>query len=169
MLDTAASREVWSLLLLALFPGTGGARLPGALGIPPGIGGAPPNGEGPGPFEVFPTWGADRSFVTVFLSALPFEMSERSAPYNTRQPFRSIPADHLDVLCLPLRPGAAKGGRPAVEAAAEEGRPSQAWEEAAVVVEGEASSFARSRPAACETSTRALFRRREGCPGQQTI
>jgi hypothetical protein len=45
------------------------------------MGGAPPSGDGPGPPAALLTCGADRSFVTVFLSALPLLMSERSAPY----------------------------------------------------------------------------------------
>jgi hypothetical protein len=74
---------VWSLLLLALFPppGTGGASPPGAFNIP-GTGGAPAKGDGADPPDVFPIIGADRSFVTAFLSCLPFEMSERRAPYK---------------------------------------------------------------------------------------
>lgn len=75
-------RLSWSLLLLALFPGTGGARPPGGAGaLPrPGTGGAPPMGGPPPPPETFPTWGADRSFVTVFFNALPFDMSLNKAP-----------------------------------------------------------------------------------------
>lgn len=58
------SRLPWSLLLRNLLPpGTGGAR--------PGTGGAPPTG-GPPPPDALPVTGADRSFVTAFLSALPF-------------------------------------------------------------------------------------------------
>lgn len=71
----------WSLLLLALFPppGTGGAR---PVGAPiPGTGGAPPIG-GPPPPDFFSTCGADRSFVTVALSFLPFVMSLIRAPYS---------------------------------------------------------------------------------------
>ncbi len=84
MLDTAApSLEPWSLLLRALLPGTGGARLPGGFGIE-GTAGAPPNGEGPGPPDAAATSGADRSFVTAFLRARPFEMSERRAPCHPR-------------------------------------------------------------------------------------
>lgn len=72
-----------SLLLLALLPGTGGARPLGIAGAPlpkPGTGGAPPIGGPPPPPEGFPTIGADRSFVTAFLSALPFAMSPSRAP-----------------------------------------------------------------------------------------
>ncbi len=64
----------WSLLLLARFPGTGGAR--------PGTGGAPPTA---GPDDDVPppaTAGAERSFVTAFLRALPLPMSARRAPYR---------------------------------------------------------------------------------------
>ena len=72
-----------SLLLLARFeapaPGIGGARPAG--GFPEfGIAGAPPIG---GPAELpdgFSTAGADRSFVTAFLSFAPFVMSVRRAP-----------------------------------------------------------------------------------------
>lgn len=74
-----ASRLPWSLLLLALLPGTGGARPPGAFGKP-GTGGAPPTGDGPGPPDTFPITGADRSFVTAFFKAFPLEISERRAP-----------------------------------------------------------------------------------------
>lgn len=78
----------WSLLLLALFPGIGGARPPGGLGMPPkpGIGGAPPIG-GPAapPPVVLPTAGAERSLVTVFFRALPLLMSWRRAPYERKQ------------------------------------------------------------------------------------
>lgn len=72
----------WSLLLRALFPGTGGARPGGAGALArPGIGGAPPmGGPPPPPPDVAPTMGADRSFVTAFLRALPFVISPRSAP-----------------------------------------------------------------------------------------
>ena len=72
---------LWSLLLRALFPGTGGASPPGGLGAP-GTGGAPPNGDGPDPPDVFPIIGADRSFVTAFLSDFPFVISLRRAPYK---------------------------------------------------------------------------------------
>lgn len=72
-------RLPWSLLLLALFPGTGGARPPGGLAIP-GTGGAPPTGAGPEPPDTFPTIGADRSFVTAFLRAFPLLISARRAP-----------------------------------------------------------------------------------------
>ena len=75
--------DPWSLLLLALFPGTGGASPPGGLGAPPipGTGGAPPTG-GPDDEDVLPTWGADRSLVTAFLKALPLWISERRAPWG---------------------------------------------------------------------------------------
>lgn len=67
-------------MLRPLFPaGTGGASPLGGFGIP-GTAGAPPNGGCTAPPEGFPMTGADLSFVTAFLSALPFEMSERSAP-----------------------------------------------------------------------------------------
>lgn len=71
--ETPVSLPLWSLLLRALFPpfGTGGASPPDGFDIP-GIGGAPPNGADPDPPETFPTIGADRSFVTAFLRALPF-------------------------------------------------------------------------------------------------
>lgn len=67
-------------MLLALFPppGTGGASPPGAFSIP-GTGGAPADGAADPP-DVFPIIGADRSFVTAFLSALPFVMSDSKAP-----------------------------------------------------------------------------------------
>lgn len=73
-----ASLLPWSLLLLARFPGTGGASPPG-LAIP-GTGGAPPRGDGPDPPEDLATIGAERSLVTVFFRALPLLMSARSAP-----------------------------------------------------------------------------------------
>lgn len=62
-----------SLLLLARFPGTGGASPPGGFGAPPipGTGGAPPTG-GPEESEPLATMGAERSLVTAFLRALPF-------------------------------------------------------------------------------------------------
>jgi hypothetical protein len=76
------SLEPWSLLLRALFPaGTGGASPPGGFTIP-GTGGAPPKGAADAPPDVFPIIGADRSFVTAFLSFVPFVISERSAPYK---------------------------------------------------------------------------------------
>lgn len=68
----------WSLLLLAR-PGAGGASPPGGLGADPGTGGAPPMGGPPPPPEGFPTTGAERSFVTVFLRALPLLMSDSNA------------------------------------------------------------------------------------------
>lgn len=40
--------------------------------------------EGPLLSTTFPTEGADLSFVTVFLRALPLEMSERRAPYTSQ-------------------------------------------------------------------------------------
>lgn len=70
----------WSLLLLARRPGGGGARPPGAFGIP-GIGGAPSaDGAGPPDDPALTTTGAERSFVVAFLSALPLWISARSAP-----------------------------------------------------------------------------------------
>lgn len=82
------SRPLWSLLLLARFPGAGGASPPGGLGMPPipipGTGGAPPIG---GPAELFadlPTIGAERSFVTAFRSALPLPISPRRAPWENK-------------------------------------------------------------------------------------
>jgi len=74
-----------SLLLLARFVpvplGTGGASPPGAFPNP-GIAGASPV-DGPAELpDSFPTTiGADRSFVTAFLSLAPFVMSVKSAPY----------------------------------------------------------------------------------------
>lgn len=63
----------WSLLLrMRLPPGTGGAS--------PGTGGAPPIGGAPPPPEDFVTCGAERSFVTAFLSARPFWISPSNAP-----------------------------------------------------------------------------------------
>lgn len=44
----------------------------------PGTGGAPPRG-GPAVFVLLSMIGADLSFVTVFLSRVPFEMSESSS------------------------------------------------------------------------------------------
>lgn len=70
------SLPLWSLLLRALLPA------PGGFSPPPGTGGAPPNGDGLEPPVTFPTIGADRSFVTAFLSCLPFEMSDNKAPYE---------------------------------------------------------------------------------------
>lgn len=76
---------VVSLLLLALFdppepaPGTGGARPLG--GLPrPGTASAPPFGGPIAVPDVFPTMGADRSFVTAFFSLAPFVISVRRAP-----------------------------------------------------------------------------------------
>ncbi|KUI60405.1 hypothetical protein VP1G_11173 [Cytospora mali] len=63
------SRLACSLLLLALFPGAGGARPAGGLDMP-GTGGAPPKGDGPGPPDTFPTIGADRSFLLLRAVAL---------------------------------------------------------------------------------------------------
>lgn len=76
---------VVSLLLLALFdppapgPGIGGARPLG--GLPKtGTAGAPPfSGPAEAP-DVFPTMGADRSFVTAFFSLAPLVISVRRAP-----------------------------------------------------------------------------------------
>ena len=68
-----------SLCALALpASGLGGAP-PGGFNDPPGTGGAP-RGDGPAAFFSPPTIGADRSFVTVFLSCLPFEISPNKAP-----------------------------------------------------------------------------------------
>lgn len=62
----------WSLLLLARFPGTDGAR-PGTGGAPPifGTGGAPPTAGAAEELDSLPTCGAERSLVTAFLRALP--------------------------------------------------------------------------------------------------
>jgi hypothetical protein len=87
-----------SLLLLARFPGTDGARPGGAGALPmPGTGGALPIGGALGPSDTFPTMGADRSLTWVtFLSFKPLLMSPRSAPYNV--------SDHLRFLVpRPLR------------------------------------------------------------------
>ena len=73
-----------SLLLLARFPGTGGASPEGGWGarFMPGTGGAPPMGGPLGASETLPTCGADRSLTTVvFLSFMPLLMSVKSAPY----------------------------------------------------------------------------------------
>lgn len=77
--DAGCCRSLWSLLLLARRPGAGGARLLGALGAP-GTGGAPPRGDGPEPPAALLTMGAERSFVTAFLSAFPLPISESNAP-----------------------------------------------------------------------------------------
>jgi hypothetical protein len=73
-----------SLLLLARFPGTGGASPPGGAGgaLPiPGTDGATPIGGAAGPSETLPTIGADRSLTIVtFFSLAPLVMSPRSAP-----------------------------------------------------------------------------------------
>lgn len=76
------SLPLWSLLLRALFPapGTGGASPPGGFDIP-GTAGAPANGDGPDGPELPLITGADLSFVTAFLSCLPFVISVRRAPY----------------------------------------------------------------------------------------
>lgn len=78
---------VVSLLLLARFdppastPGTGGARP--LEGFPrPGTAGAPLIGGPAEPPDVFPTKGADRSFVTAFLNLAPLVISISRAPYN---------------------------------------------------------------------------------------
>ena len=76
-----------SLLLLARFPGTGGARPDGGAGaLPmPGTGGAPPMGGPPPPPETLPIVGADRSLIWVtFLSPVPLRMSPSSAPYASQ-------------------------------------------------------------------------------------
>ena len=70
-----------SLLLLPLFAllSTGGDKVEGFPS--PGIAGGTPIG---GPAELvdsFPRIGADRSFVTVFLSLVPFVISVNKAPY----------------------------------------------------------------------------------------
>lgn len=74
-----------SLLLLVLFdppvpsPGTGGARPLG--GLPKaGIAGAPPFRRPAEASDVFPTIGADRSFVTAFFNLAPLVISVRRAP-----------------------------------------------------------------------------------------
>lgn len=72
-----------SLLLLARFPGAGGARPEGGAGaLPiPGTGGAPPMGGPPPPSTGLPTCGADRSFTwATFFSRAPPRMSPNSAP-----------------------------------------------------------------------------------------
>jgi len=58
-------------------PGMGGARELGALIS--GTGGALPTGPAPAP-GFLSSMGADRSFVTAFLSLAPFVMSDNSAP-----------------------------------------------------------------------------------------
>lgn len=139
----ALSRPLWSLLLLARFPGTGGARPPGGLGAPPkpGTGGAPPRGGPPEepPPEEPPTIGADLSFVTAFLRALPFVMSERRAPcepyqYDAVTKLPSPLVSSRDVLCLLVVVSQVdcqlQEDLLAVEEA-EEGRPSQALAAAA--------------------------------------
>jgi hypothetical protein len=80
-LDAAGCvRSLWSLLLLARSPGTGGASPPGVFGRP-GMGGAPrPDGPGPPTDDTLPICGAERSFVTVFFSAFPLWISARRAP-----------------------------------------------------------------------------------------
>ena len=72
-----------SLLLLARVPppGTGGARLLGAL--IPGTGGAPPTGATEVGFES--SMAAERSFVTAFFKFAPFEISDSSAPCDLSQ------------------------------------------------------------------------------------
>lgn len=78
---------VVSLLLLARFaplspaPGTGGARPLGDLPRP-GTAGAPPFGGPTEAPDVFPTMGADRSFVTAFFSLAPLVMSVKRAPLS---------------------------------------------------------------------------------------
>lgn len=78
---------VVSLLLLARFdlpvpaPGTGGARPIGGL-LRPGTAGAPPFGGPAEAPDVFPTMGADRSFVTAFFNLAPLVISVRRAPWN---------------------------------------------------------------------------------------
>lgn len=70
-------------MLRALFPGGIGGAKPGRA--IPGTAGAPVKGGGSTPPETFPTMGADRSFVTAFLSCLPLLISVRSAPCFSRQ------------------------------------------------------------------------------------
>lgn len=82
----AASPPV-SLLLLARFPGTGGASPVGGAGARPmpGTGGAPPTGGPLGPSDTLPTIGADRSLTWVtFFSRAPLLISESSAPYASQ-------------------------------------------------------------------------------------
>ena len=73
-----------SLLLLTRFdppapaPGTGGASALGVLPRP-GTAGAPPFGGAEAP-DVFPTMGADRSFVIAFFNLAPLVISVRRAP-----------------------------------------------------------------------------------------
>ena len=77
-----------SLLLLARFPGTGGARPEGGAGAfpMPGTGGAPPTGGPPPPLETLPTCGAERSFTwPTFLNPVPLRMSPSSAPYSSQR------------------------------------------------------------------------------------
>lgn len=80
--DDGVSLDPWSLLLLARFPGTGGARPPGGFGAPPklGMGGAPPTG-GPDEEDDLSTMGAERSLVTAFFKALPLLISDKRAFY----------------------------------------------------------------------------------------
>lgn len=62
--------------------GIGGASPPG--GLPrPGIAGAPPIAGAAEPPLSFPIMGADRSFVTAFLSLAPLVISLRRAPYSS--------------------------------------------------------------------------------------
>lgn len=72
------------LLTLPAFPppGTGGAMPDGGFAMP-GTGGAPPTGPLDAP-ELFEICGADLSFVTVFLSCVPFVISVRRAPFQRR-------------------------------------------------------------------------------------
>lgn len=133
---TGASRLACSLLLLALFPGAGGARPPGGLDMP-GTGGAPPTGDGPGPPDTFPTIGADRSFVTAFFKGLPLAISERRAPYSLwsvllkRQHRPSGINSPFQLLLLAV---AREGRREVVEEAAEGLQRRPAGEEEEVVV-----------------------------------
>ena len=51
----------------------------------PGIAGLAPSAGAAGPSDVFPTIGADRSFVTAFFNLAPLLMSENSAPYTRHE------------------------------------------------------------------------------------
>lgn len=102
---------VVSLLLLARFdlpvpaPGTGGARPIGGL-LRPGTAGAPPFGGPAEAPDVFPTMGADRSFVTAFFNLAPLVISVRRAPRS----FATVGSGLAGSLLGPRGPPGGGGG-----------------------------------------------------------
>lgn len=103
----------------------------------PGTGGAPPNGDGPGPPDPLPTIGADRSFVTAFFRAFPLVISERRAPYRLSSVLCPTTPQRLGVnepFQHPLLACAREGRQEGAEVAEEGLRRRLAGEEEEVVV-----------------------------------